>query len=156
MTNPYLTPDSFTPPDQWQIKANCIGKAFELFEYQEKDSPLAKDMSFKARIAFNHANFELAADICIECPVFFECGENATLEDRTWTVRQGEPPIRFEAEAEHLSKLGRPSNNPGMPRTCQRGHFLPAGGRCNQCKLDGMKAKREARRAAREVANAVE
>lgn len=153
--NPFLSTDA-AHSDEWQTRANCRGKPVELFEYQEKDSPLAKDMKMRARIAFNYANFELAAEICIECPVFFQCGENATPEDKYWTVRQGEPPGRFELEAEHLSRLGRPTSGPGEPRVCQRGHFLPTGGRCNQCKLDRMKEKRDAKRAAQQAADAVE
>ncbi|UVK59139.1 WhiB family transcription factor [Streptomyces phage JPandJE] len=142
MTNPYLIPDAVGVLEQWQVSANCAGKAFELFEYQEKDSPLAKDMSNMERLAFNHANFELAAEICIECPVFFECGEHATTEDKYWTVRAGEAPERFAHEA--LQVEGK--SKPGQPRTCQRGHYLPQGGRCNPCKLEGMKARREAQK----------
>lgn len=126
---------SYNESDHWANKANCKGKAFELFEYQEKDSPLAKGMSFQERIEFNAANFELAAEICIECPVFFQCKSSATEDDRRWTVRGGEPPARFT----HERSMGE---NAGTARTCQRGHYIPAGGRCKACKQD---ARRRAR-----------
>jgi hypothetical protein len=119
---------SYDREPAWQEQANCKGKAFELFEYQEKDSPLAKGMSYRERLEFNDANFELAAEICIECPVFLQCGENATEEDRQWTVRAGEAPLRFADEKEGL---GSPA-----ARVCQAGHFLPDGGRCKMCKKE--------------------
>lgn len=153
--NPFLTADA--PADsEWASRANCKGKAFELFEYQEKDSPLTKDMKFKERLAFNYQNFELAGEICIECPVFFQCGESATAEDKYWTVRAGEPPKRFDIESEQLARTGRPTGSkakPGAPRTCQRGHYLPTGGRCKTCKREQNTIRqREARRKAREAA----
>lgn len=155
--NPFLTVE--TPSaHEWEERANCKGKAFELFEYQEKDSPLTKDMKFKERLAFNYQNFELASEICIECPVMFECLNSATAEDRYWTVRGGEPPKRFDIEAEQLAKTGRPTGSktvrPGEPRTCKRGHYLPNGGRCKDCKREQNTIRqREVRRAAREAAS---
>lgn len=153
--NPFLTVEKEVG-SEWASRANCKGKAFELFEYQEKDSPLTKDMKFKERLAFNYQNFELAAEICIECPVFFECGSSATTEDKYWTVRGGEPPKRFAIESEQLARSGRPKGSkskPGAPRTCKRGHYLPTGGRCKTCKREQNTIRqREARRKAREAA----
>ena len=123
---------SYNESDHWADRANCKGKAFELFEFQEKDSPLAAGMSFRERQEFNLTNFEIAAEICIECPVFFECKEKSTAEDRHWTVRAGEPPTRFRAET--------PADG---GRYCQRGHWLPEGGRCTTCKRDAMAKRRQ-------------
>lgn len=130
---------SYNQPDHWADKANCKGKAFELFEYQEKDSPLAAGMDFRERLEFNTTNFEMAAEICIECPVFFQCREAATEEDRRWTVRAGEEPTRFVNER----VLGDDYKGPGKARTCQRGHFLEHGGRCNLCKNAAMRKRRK-------------
>lgn len=153
--NPFLTVEKEVD-SEWASRANCKGKAFELFEYQEKDSPLTKDMKFKERLAFNYQNFQLAGEICIECPVMFECLNSASEQDRYWTVRGGEPPKRFAMESEQLARLeqsggGKPK--PGTPRTCQRGHYLPTGGRCRTCKREQNTIRqREVRRRAREAA----
>jgi len=128
----YMQGMSYNREDAWQEQANCKNKAFELFEYQEKDSPLAKDMNFQERQEFNVANFELAAEICIECPVFLQCKESASADDKYWTVRAGEMPGRFNSEL--------PPEDPG--RYCQRGHWLQAGGRCQFCKREAMKKRR--------------
>lgn len=133
---------SYNESDHWADRANCKGKAFELFEYQDKDSPLAKGMSFRERIEFNTTNFELAAEICIECPVFFECKKAATDDDLTWTVRAGEIPTRFTYE----KQLGEGYSGPGKPRTCQRGHYLEGGGRCKVCKREAMRLARQNRK----------
>ena len=157
--NPFLSPETVRS-DEWEERANCKGKAFELFEYQEKDSPLTKDMSFKDRVAFNYQNFELAGEICIECPVMFECAKYASEQDKYWTVRGGEPPKRFEIEADQLARTGRPAGStnskPGAPRTCKRGHFLPNGGRCKTCKRDQNTIRqREVRKAAKAASDGV-
>lgn len=146
MNNPYTTEDILRP-SEWAERAACKGKPFMLFEYQEKDSPLCTNMSQKVRVAFNDSNFEKAGEICIECPVFFECRANATELDKYWTVRGGEPPGRFAIEAEQMSKLGRPSASPTGPRTCNRGHFIPNGGRCMTCKNITRQARRDEARA---------
>lgn len=130
--NPFLYPDSGA--ERWEENANCQGKAFELFEYQDYESPLTKDMKLKARVEFNYANFQMAEEICIECPVFFQCGETATEDDKYWTVRGGEPPQRFLAEKEEYEAKGRPRGAPGQDRTCNKGHLVRGGGRCPECK----------------------
>lgn len=151
--NPFLSLDPDSRSD-WADRANCKGKAFELFEYQEVDSPLAKDMKTKTRLQFNYTNFELAAEICIECPVFFECGEHATEDDKYWTVRQGEPPGRFTQEKEAYERKGKykPSRRDGEDRICQRGHLVKGGGRCRECK----KATNQRHRARLKAASGVE
>lgn len=149
-SNPFLYPD--ISPVHWEEQANCKGKAFELFEYQEKDSPLAKDLKFKERLAFNYANFELAGEICIECPVMLQCRESADDLDKYWTVRGGEPPGRFYEEKKHYESLGRPMGykTPEGDRVCQRGHLVPGGGRCKKCKIaNNVAAQRERRRSAK-------
>lgn len=136
----YMQGMSYNTKDHWADQAQCKGKAFELFEYQEKDSPLAKGMTYRERLEFNTTNFELAAEICIECPVFFQCKEAATDEDRQWTVRGGEEPTRFQYE-----RAQGVLDSTGKGRTCQRGHYLEFGGRCKLCKREARrKAKRNA------------
>lgn len=149
--NPFLAVESQSSSD-WEERANCKGHPVELFEYQEKDSPLCVDMTWKQRVAFNAHNFVKAEEVCIECPVFFECGANASTEDKYWTVRQGETPGRFNTEADHLSKVGRPTSKPGEPRTCKAGHFLPQGGRCMTCKREKNTIRQRAVRAAEKEA----
>lgn len=135
---------SYGEPDHWADQANCRGMAYELFQYQEKDSPLAAGMSFEERFALNSANFELAAEICIECPVFFQCKESATKDDLHWTVRGGEAPTRFEYER-RMGPDGKGNGNDkwgdGTGRTCRRGHEVPQGGRCQTCKREGRKKR---------------
>jgi hypothetical protein len=159
--NPFLIPDT-TSEDRWEERANCKGKAFELFEYQEKDSPLTEGMNFKERIEFNKVNFELAGEICIECPVFFECEKNASPQERYWTVRGGEPPGRFDEESKRYDNVGRPPGAKNKQpravaspsdRVCQRGHVVKGGGRCKDCKRANNTARqRRVRREARERA----
>lgn len=141
------SPD-YDRPDHWSDKANCKGKAFELFEYQESDSPLAKDMNFKQRVEFNKANFDLAEEICIECPVFFQCKEDAAEEDKFWTVRGGEPPARFAGDPERYAKNGRKPFAPG-DRTCGNGHFVPGGGKCKTCHSERQRLYRDKARGLR-------
>lgn len=156
--NPFLYPEYDREP-AWEEKANCKGKAFELFEYQEKDSPLTDGMNFKERIEFNRVNFELAGEICIECPVMFECEKNASPTERYWTVRGGEPPGRFDEESKRYDNVGRKpgSKNRAVAsmsdRVCQRGHVVKGGGRCKDCKRTNNTARqRRIRREAREQA----
>lgn len=150
---------SYGEPDHWADQANCRGLAYELFEYQEADSPLAKDMTYEERVAFNAANFELAAEVCIECPVFFQCKDSANKDDLHWTVRAGEIPKRYNYDA----RMGPDGNGgggyrtmweDGVGRTCKRGHALPKGGRCWTCKREVRSAREK--RARREAKGGVE
>lgn len=134
----YMQGMSYNETDHWADRANCAGKAYELFEYQEKDSPLARDMDFQERRAFNATNFELAAEICIECPVFIQCGESATVEDKQWTVRAGETPTRFAYEDKRNA-------GPKVPRVCSKSHYVPNGGRCPACKNAAQQRSRKSR-----------
>lgn len=144
--NPFLSPDTLSE-EGWEAKANCVGKAFELFEYQEKDSPLAVDMNHKQRMDFNDANFHMASEICIECPVMLKCGAEATRTEKYWTVRGGEIPGRHHEEVKRYANVGRPPGAKnkipkgpkwrkltGVDRICQRGHTVVGGGRCPTCK----------------------
>lgn len=127
----------------WMEKANCQGMAHELFEYQEKDSPLCAGMKYTDRVNFNGANFQLAEEICIECPVMLICEEKATPEQRYWTVRGGNAPGRFDEESKRYENVGRPPGSknkkpravaaPG-DRVCKRDHVVKGGGRCKTCK----------------------
>lgn len=132
----YMQDMAYNERDNWAEQANCRGKAFELFEYQEKDSPLVKGMTYRQRVEFNRSNFEQAEEICIECPVFFECKANAQESDRQWTMRGGEIPSRFDYEL-------RSGEAQGGGRTCQKGHYTLAGGRCKACKSDAARIRRE-------------
>jgi hypothetical protein len=160
-SNPFLVPDT-TSEDRWEDSANCKGKAFELFEYQEKDSPLTEGMNFKQRIEFNRVNFELAGEICIECPVYFKCEEAASPTERYWTVRGGNPPGRFDEESKRYDNVERPPGAKNKQaravaaptdRVCQRGHVVKGGGRCKDCKRANNTARqRRVRREARDKA----
>lgn len=132
----YMQQLSYDRPDQWQDRANCRDKTLELFEYTEKDSPLAKGMNFKERMAFNEANFDLAGEICIECPVMFDCKTNATIDEKFWTVRGGEPPARYLLDPERYANVGKPAAQPGVDRVCKRGHDVPGGGDCKICRSE--------------------
>lgn len=137
---------SYTKNNPWQERAKCAGMAPEIFEYVEKQSPVAKGMSNGARLDMNIANAQLAEEICIECPVFFECGKAANDEDRRWTTRQGEMPGRLVSDIETRERnAGRdPKTGQRLDRTCDRGHLVLGGGRCKQCKADARKARRQA------------
>jgi len=144
--------------DNWMRKANCVGHPFELFEYQDNDSPLTVGMDFRERMEFNAANFKLAEEICIECPVMLRCPEEADLKDKYWTVRGGEPPDRLQAESKRFerpnngrpvgsrNKEPRPQAAPGS-RVCQNGHYQADGGRCKACKRDRNLINQRVRRA---------
>lgn len=144
--NPFLMADEEEDAG-WASRANCVGQPADWFEYQEKDSPKAKGLDWKQRVLMNENNYRQAQEICIECPVFFECGRAATDEDKYWTVRQGEPSGRSVADAEHLSKVGRPASTEDA-RICHRGHFIPGRGRCNECRKINKKLQRERAKAA--------
>lgn len=144
----YMEQMSYDRPDDWADDANCKGKAYELFEYQEKDSPLAAGMNFQERMELNATNFELAAEICIECPVFFQCKEAASPDERRWTVRGGEVPTRFTYEKNQA--LATYNKGTGATRKCQRGHVVEGGGRCKVCKREAMKKRRQNEKAQRQ------
>lgn len=135
----YMQGMSYGKVDHWADQAACSGLAVELFEYQESDSPLAVGMTNRERKDFNKANFELAAEICIGCSVFFQCRDSATDEDRHWTVRGGEIPGRFESEAVDGNES----------RVCQNGHHLENGGRCPICKREANQRRKERLRLAK-------
>lgn len=128
--------------DEWKKQANCVGKATELFEYQEKDSPLAVGMNFRERLALNETNFQLAEDICIECPVMFVCRDKADDDEKFWTVRGGAPPKRYDEEKVRYDFVGRkmggknakPFKGAGKDRYCHVNHLVPGGGPCLTCK----------------------
>ena len=106
----------------WGQQANCIDEDPLLFEHSD-------DLSIEE----SQANFDTATEICIECPVFFQCGESATDADRYWTVRAGMPPVRF------MDGLRRAEGTPtprgaGVDRTCGHGHYVPGGGICRDCR----------------------
>lgn len=143
----YMEQMSYDRPDDWADEANCKGKAYELFEYQEKDSPLAAGMNFQERMELNATNFELAAEVCIECPVFFQCRESASADEKRWTVRGGEVPTRFTYEK---NQAVANQERTGKTRRCQRNHVVEGGGRCKACKREAMKKRRENEKAQRQ------
>lgn len=129
---------AYNESDHWAEDAKCSGMEPAIFTYTEKDDPIAKGMSYRERTEFNMANFELAEEVCIECPVFFQCRDAATEEDRQWTVRAGEQPLRFKEEAEALKAP--------KARVCQRGHVVEDGGRCKACKYAALQRARARKR----------
>lgn len=113
-------------------------------------------MKMKERLEYNYRNFRRAEEICIECPVFFECGASASGDEKYWTVRQGEVPGRFATEKAHYERMlitGKPPAN-----KCARGHDKPEGKRCPTCKRatnDRYYARVQALRARQEAARDV-
>jgi len=137
--SPIRTPyESSDPGDErWQESANCVGKTHELFEYQEEDSPSALGLSFGQRIEMNKTNFELASEVCIECPVMLTCLSSSTEDERTWTVRGGEIPLRFLSELKTYEQIQAYQFAVRAGPLCQRGHPMPPdGGRCKTCKRE--------------------
>lgn len=134
----YMQDLMYDRPEQWQDRANCRDKPLDLFEYTEKDSPLAVGMSFKQRLAFNQSNFERAEEICIECAVFFDCANAATLDENFWTVRGGKAPARFALDKDRYKNQGRPKKSTLSEggRQCVRGHFVAGSGACKECKAE--------------------
>ncbi len=129
--------EDYEPDHPWTHDAKCRGMAYELFEYQETSSPLAAGMNFKERLDFNQANHALAEEICIECPVFFQCLDAAGATDRRYTVRGGEKPRALEADEDawadgkHIS----PARGIKLKTTCKFGHDRSQpGGRCRECR----------------------
>jgi hypothetical protein len=139
--NPFLLADEERDAG-WASRANCVGQPADWFEYQEKDSPKAKGLDWKQRVMLNDANYSEAEQICLDCPVFFECGAAADEMDKYWTVRMGERPGRAVADADHLAKVGRPSSD-AEARICHRGHFVPDRGRCGECRKINKRLQRE-------------
>lgn len=150
--NPFLFPDT-TSEGRWEEKANCRGKAPELFEYHSDDSPHTQGMKFKERLEYNETNYLIASEFCIECPVMFICGAEASDEERRWTVRGGEKPTQVNADAVRYAQVGRPAK--GGDRICQRGHRVKGGGRCKVCKQENGKLWLREYRARQKAADAV-
>lgn len=134
----YMQDLMYDRPEVWQDQANCLDNTPELYAYQEVDSPLTAGMSFKERLEFNQTNFRLAEEICIECPVFLECGSSASDEEKFWTVRGGEPPARIHMDVNRYKNHGRPKLGTVVEggRLCGREHFVPGGGDCKECRKE--------------------
>ncbi len=98
-------------PDDWREQANCVGYPPEWFEMIERGSPLSEGLSYAQLALLNRRNHQAAGEVCIECPVFFECRDSATEDDRNFTVRGGEPPggrVPMCRSGKHeMSELGR-------------------------------------------------
>lgn len=86
----------------WTDDASCVGHDPELWS-------LSDDL--RDRDA-NKKRFETAEIICSTCPVFSECWEAATEEDKQWTMRAGAWPTEWSD-----APAGRPRSG-----RCQRGH----------------------------------
>lgn len=122
----------------WTEDANCVGKATEIFDYQDLESPLAEGLSRRERLEMNQANHTLAEEICIECPVFFQCKDAASEDDLFYTVRAGEKPGALVKEEARFGP---------QARVCKRGHDVPHGGRCVECRNHARRLRRKASKA---------
>ncbi len=119
-----------TRESDWLKSAGCAEKDPNLFSVNER-------MSYEE----NKANLEAGIEICMDCPVFVECWEDATPSDQYHTVRAGRMPEVFSTTME--SKEGM--------KTCRRGHVHPPG-RCKECKKIADDARHLRQREARQAA----
>lgn len=133
----------------WQDSAACRGEPYQYFDYQESSTPLTEGMDFNERFEFNAANLDKGVDICMGCPVFITCGEEAECEDEKWTVRAGKYPMAFTSEKSRLEAGD-------SAKMCRKGHVKDGPGRCLQCKVVAMRRARDnAKREVREGSNGV-
>ena len=58
-----------------------------------KGRPMHPD--FQAWIVHERDRFNKAEQICLDCPVFVQCGKNATDDDKQWSMRAAELPIMY-------------------------------------------------------------
>lgn len=57
--------------------------------------------------------FEKAEELCLECPVFVQCGQTSNKNDRAWTVRAGAwPRLYVQAEKAPAHVCGIESHKP--------------------------------------------
>jgi hypothetical protein len=98
------------------------------------------------------------ADRCFDCPVFLRCHEEATAEDRWWTIRAGEMPgVAAAVMRDWENKAKKPAPLPKSkpkeePTHCGRGHELAVVGtfppdkdgwrRCRECAYEDGQASR--------------
>lgn len=117
--------------EQWMDKANCVGENPNFFSVNE-------NLTYEE----NKSNMDAGIEVCLECPVFMMCKEDAEPDDLVHTVRAGEYPSVFAATIEAKTK----------EKQCQRGHWH-APGRCPECRaMSTAKANEKAKQ--RRAANA--
>lgn len=71
-----------------QTEALCFGDIPQWYEYDPEEYPLKDASEWKS-------DLEHAISVCVGCPIMLQCGESATLEERTWTVRGGLKPLAY-------------------------------------------------------------
>ncbi len=123
---------SYEKDPTWQEDAKCGSYPSEWFNVLDHDSPGMEGKSRRELLFLNLANYGLAEEVCIECPVFFQCKQDATEDDLKYTVRGGEKPTILTAT--NLCKSGR--------------HELSEPGRCKECHAE-IKARYRAEQRAR-------
>lgn len=142
MNNPTVSLTDITR-QTWRSQANCIGRA-ELFVISDKHSRNATGLDADELHELNRSNFEKAEEVCLECPVFVQCGESIPMNDpiRQWTFVAGEPPNtqtdynqpRLILRARNvITRSATPPLEHGEPRLCKRGHASTVGDRCLFC-----------------------
>lgn len=92
----------------WAKDAKCAGKG-DLFFYESADTV---SKLYKAR------------NICGTCPVKAECLDDATEEDREWSVRGGKLPRKMtELTAQRIAGAVESAEKPHLrPTKCSKGH----------------------------------
>ena len=120
-------------PEVWQDLAACNNVAPVIFEIIDEDHPSGVGLSHNEKVALTNDNFEVAEELCLNCPVMDACWADATQDDREWSYRAGRYPSRFTGKMR-----GRPkgSHAPGYvtEKRCNRGHVrLATEPKCNVC-----------------------
>lgn len=77
--------------------AECLRYKPDLFEYDPDAHPDRSMQEWTARL-------ERAVLICEGCPIMIMCGNLATVNERTWTVRGGVDPYEYQLDVRRQSK----------------------------------------------------
>jgi hypothetical protein len=149
----------------WRKQAACIGK-HDLFTLAEAATPNSPDRGSRNTVGLsivevrelNRSNFEVAEEICLNCPVMQQC--NAAIpqdsETRRWSYVAGEQPqvdtnygevVGKKCPNRHADYLGDACKAceraaawkaarivTGETRTCVRGHEYMIGDKCLPCR----------------------
>ena len=100
-------------PGGWVEHAKCA-------DLQGDDTP--EDFSWVESGPKEDARFEKLIDTyCIECPVMFQCGEDASQEDIKWTLRGGMIPQKSTGMGRGRPKKGGILLRDGK---CRNGHLI--------------------------------
>lgn len=101
--------------DPWEPRAKCLGRSdeFELSDWPEPEERFERepDPDYQDWINSERRKFAESEEVCLNCPVFVQCQESASKEDKKWTMRAGEwPTMLIRAEAYPAYMCGRPSH----------------------------------------------